>query len=90
MGAKEKILSKIRILITNQFDSPEKAFNFFDTDSDGKLNKSELKKLLKEAEISGFLTGIVTSELIKGYDTSNDEAISWDEFKIAIAELKGL
>ena len=87
MGAKEDILSKIRILVTNHFETPEKAFHFFDADKDGKLKKSEIKKLLKQAEVSGFLTGIVAKELLKGYDTDNDDAISWEEFKVAIEEL---
>ena len=87
MGAKEIILNKIRILITNKFDSPEEAFRFFDTDSDGRLEKSELKKILKEAEISGVLMGVITKELLKGYDKSKDDTIGWEEFKVAISEL---
>ncbi len=87
MGAKEDILSKIRILITNHFETPEEAFHFFDEDNDKKLKKSEIKKLLKQAEISGFLTGIVASELLKGYDKDKDDAISWEEFQVAISEL---
>ena len=87
MGVKEKILEKIRILITNHFETPEKAFHFFDEDKDGKLKKSEIKKLLNQAEISGFLTGMVASELLKGYDKDNDDAISWKEFQVAINEL---
>jgi len=43
MSAKENILRKIRILITNQFDSPEEAFRFFDSDKEGRLRKSEIK-----------------------------------------------
>ena len=87
MGAKEAILDKIKTLITNKFDSPEEAFLFFDSDKDGKLNKPELKKLLKEAEISGFLTGMVANELLKGYDKTNDGTINKEEFKVAVAEL---
>ena len=81
------ILNKIQILITNHFDSPEKAFNFFDKDSDGKLSKKEIKSLLKKAEISGFLRGIVSSKLIEGYDKDGDELIDWEEFKTAIDEI---
>lgn len=88
MGAKENILRKIRILITNQFDTPEEALRFFDSDKDGKLKKSEIKKLLREAEVSGFLRGIVANELLKGYDKNSDDKISWEEFKVAIAELE--
>ena len=57
MGAKESILRKIRILITNQFDTPEEAFSFFDSDKDGRLKVSEIKRLLKDAEVNGFLRG---------------------------------
>ncbi|KGL59398.1 hypothetical protein SAMN04487762_2608 [Polaribacter sp. Hel1_33_78] len=88
MGAKESILRKIRILITNQFDTPEEAFSFFDSDKDGRLKVSEIKRLLKDAEVNGFLRGIVASELLKGYDNSGDDTINWEEFKIAISELE--
>ena len=88
MGAKESILRKIRILITNQFDSPEEAFQFFDSDKDGRLKKTEIKKLLRDAEVNGFIRGFVANELLKGYDKSSDDTISWEEFKIAIAELE--
>lgn len=88
MTTEETILNKIQILITNHFDTPEEAFRFFDVDSDGKLKKSEIKKLLQEAEISGFLRGIVSSKLIEGYDTSGDELIDWQEFQAAVAKIK--
>ncbi|WP_397362346.1 EF-hand domain-containing protein [Olleya sp. R77988] len=87
MTSKEQILKKIEILITNHFDSPKKAFAFFDEDGDKKLSKSEIKNLLQEAEISGFIRGIVASKLIDGYDTDGDKQISWSEFKIAIEEI---
>ncbi|AUC85462.1 GTP-binding protein LepA [Polaribacter sp. ALD11] len=88
MGAKENILRKIRILITNQFDSPEEAFLFFDSDKDGRLKKSEIKKMLKNAAVNGFIRGVVANELLKGYDKSSDDTINWEEFKVAIAELE--
>lgn len=82
------ILNKVQILITNQFDSPENAFSFFDKDRDGKLKKSEIVKLLKEAEVSGFIRGIVASKLIEGYDKDGDGLIDWDEFKTAVDKIK--
>lgn len=82
------ILDKIQILITNKFETPEEAYNFFDHDGDGKLKKSEIVELLKKAEISGFLRGIVSSKLIEGYDKSGDELIDWEEFKQAISKIK--
>ncbi|WP_298762350.1 EF-hand domain-containing protein [uncultured Polaribacter sp.] len=88
MIAKTDILRKIRILITNQFDSPEEAFQFFDSNEDARLNKSEIKKMLRSAEINGFISGFVANELLKGYDKNRDETINWEEFKVAIAELE--
>lgn len=88
MTTEESILNKIQILITNHFDTPQKAFNFFDEDHDQKLNKSEIVKLLKEAEISGFIRGIVTSKLIEGYDKDGDALIDWEEFKAAVTKIK--
>ncbi|MDA0176198.1 EF-hand domain-containing protein [Mesoflavibacter profundi] len=87
MSTKETILKKIEILITNHFNTPEDAFAFFDKDGDKKLSKDEIKSLLKQAEISGFIRGIVTTKLIEGYDKNNDELISWEEFKAAIDEI---
>lgn len=88
MASKESILNKIQILITNHFDTPEAAFSFFDKDSDGKLKRSEIVKLLKEAEINGFIRGIVASKLIDGYDRSGDELIDWEEFKQAVDKIE--
>ncbi|WP_047547003.1 EF-hand domain-containing protein [Psychroserpens sp. Hel_I_66] len=87
MATKEIILNKIQILITNHFKTPEAAFAFFDENSDGKLSKSEIKELLKQAEISGFIRGMVAGKLIEGYDKDGDELIDWTEFKLAINEI---
>lgn len=89
MVTKEIILKKIQILITNHFSSPEETFGFFDKDGNGKLTKKEIKALLKKAEISGFLRGIVVSKLLEGYDQDGDGYIDWEEFKAAIDEIAG-
>ncbi len=88
MGAKEDILNKIQILITNHFKTPEEAFAFFDKDGDGKLTKGEIVELLKKAEINGFIRGMVSTKLVEGYDKSGDELIDWQEFKQAIAKIQ--
>lgn len=88
MGAKEDILNKIQILITNHFKTPEEAFAFFDRDGDGKLTKGEIAELLKKAEINGFIRGMVSTKLVEGYDKSGDELIDWEEFKQAIAKIQ--
>lgn len=87
MLSKETILNKIQILLTNHFNTPEDAFAFFDKDGDGKLSKDEIVKLLKQAEITGFIRGMVSSKLIEGYDKDGDELIDWEEFKFAIDEI---
>jgi Ca2+-binding EF-hand superfamily protein len=87
MGAKENILKDIHILINQKFKSPEEAFIYFDKDKDGRLNRDEIKTLLKEAGVSMLLRGVVAGEMIKGYDKSGDDTINKDEFKVAIAEL---
>ena len=87
MATKDIILNKIHALISTNFKTPEEAFRFFDEDGDGKLTKSEIVKLLKEAEISGFLRGIVSSKLVEGYDKNGDELINWQEFKAALDEI---
>jgi len=87
MASKKSILRKIQILVTNHFEIPEDAFNFFDKSGIGRLNKKEIVKLIKEAEISGFLMGIVSSKLIEGYDKDGDAYIDWKEFRAAIDEI---
>ena len=87
MASKKSILRKIQIVITKHFETPEEAFSFFDKSGDGKLSKKEIVRLLKEAEINGFIRGIVTSKLIEGYDKDNDGHIDWKEFKTAVDEI---
>lgn len=87
MATKDMILNKIQILITNQFSTSEGAFSFFDKDSDGMLTKKEILKLLKQAEINGFIRGLVSSKLVEGYDKDGDDLIDWEEFKEAINEI---
>ena len=87
MVSKKWILRKIQIVITKHFETPEEAFRFFDKSGDGKLSKKEIVRLLKEAEINGFIRGIVTSKLIEGYDKDNDGFIDWKEFKVAVDEI---
>lgn len=87
MAAKDDILNKIQIIITNHFKNPQDAFNFFDEDGNGKLSKEEIVLLLKKAEINGFIRGLVSSKLIEGYDSDGDGYINWKEFKKAIDEI---
>ena len=87
MASKKDILRKIRILINQQFDTPHAAFAFFDKSGDGKLSRVEIKKMLSAAEISGFLTGIVSRTLIKELDKDQDRSVTWPEFKDEVKNL---
>ena len=71
MEVKESVLRKVRILITNQFDSPEEALCFFDSKNEGRLKKHELKKMLRGAVENDFLRPRAASELLKGYDEAS-------------------
>ncbi|WP_419210950.1 EF-hand domain-containing protein [Maribacter sp. X9] len=75
-------------MITDHFDSPQKAFNFFDADHNQKLIKSEIVKLLKKAEISGFTRGGVSSKLTDRYGKDGDERLDGKEFKADVAKIK--
>ncbi len=88
MATKETILSKIQVLITDHFDSPEEAFEFFDKDGSQTLDRQEILKLLKTAEINGLIRGIVARKLIEGYDKADDGTVSWEEFQAAIGEIE--
>ena len=85
---KEKqILSKIKILLTQQFENPQEAFEFFDKNEDGNLSRSEVKELLKQAKVSKFIRGVVSTKLIEKFDESSDERIEWPEFKQAVKDI---
>jgi Ca2+-binding EF-hand superfamily protein len=88
MATKDMILGELQTLITEDFNDPKAAFSFFDKDGDGSLSKKEIVRLLKKAEISGFIRGFVASKLIEGYSNDGDEQVSWDEFTTALNEIK--
>lgn len=89
MAGKKEILRRLKVLLTQTFDSPEEAFNFFDKDGDGKLTKKELKQLIKSAKVNGFIAGIAAKKMIKGLDASNDKNLNWNEFRNAVDSLLG-
>lgn len=87
MATKKEILSKIKILISTQFDDPKDAFDFFDKDKDGALNKKEIKKLLKSAKVSGLLRSIVATKIIEGLDKNKGKKVEWSEFQSIVKDL---
>jgi len=89
MASKREILNKIRILITQSFKTPKQAFHFFDKNKDGYLNKKELKKLVKNAKVSGLISGIVAGKMLDGLDSDKNKKFDWTEFKNAVDSLVG-
>ena len=89
MASKKQILNKLKILITQKFDSPEDAFHFFDKNGDRRMNVAELKKLVAEAEVSNFLSGIVARKLMDELDADRDKQFNWREFRRAVKKLVG-
>ena len=87
MASKKDILRKIRILLNQQFETPQAAFNFFDKNGNGQLSKGEIKGMLLAADISGFLTGLVARTLINELDRSQNDEVSWPEFKDEVKKL---
>jgi len=87
MASKKKIFKKLRILLTQQFDDPQKAFEFFDKNGDEKLDRKELKNLIKAGGVSGFISGIASKKMIKGLDKDGDKKLNWREFKKAVDSL---
>jgi Ca2+-binding EF-hand superfamily protein len=89
MAVKESILRQVRILITNQFDTPEEALRFFDSEKEGVLKKHELKKMLRAAVVNDFIRGSVARELLKGYDEPSEDVINWNALKVEISAFEG-
>lgn len=87
MASKKEILNKIKILISTRFDDPKEAFDFFDKNKDGALNKKEIKKLLKSAKVSGLLRSIVASKIIDGLDKNKGKKVEWTEFETIVKDL---
>lgn len=83
----QQILDKIKIVLTQQFNSPEEAFQFFDEDGDGILSREEVVELLKHAEVNRFLRGVVATKLMEKFDASSDEFIAWTEFEDAVGQI---
>ena len=83
MASKKKLFKKLRILLTQEFDNPKEAFEFFDKNGDGKLQRRELKSLIRSAGASGFISGIASKKMIQGLDKDGNKALSWSEFKKA-------
>ncbi len=89
MASKKQILNKLKILITQKFESPEEAFRFFDKNGDGQMTASELKNLISDADVNRFLSGVVARKLLDELDSDQDRKFNWREFRKATKKLLG-
>ncbi|PQJ77232.1 EF-hand domain-containing protein [Polaribacter glomeratus] len=83
---REKILENIEVLMRSKFETPQQAFMHYDSDKDGLLTKSDFKNLLKEANVSVLIRGLVAEFMMKSFDQNKDNTVSWEEFQQAIKE----
>lgn len=83
----EKLIAGIKAYLTQNFgeasdDTMQKLFNRYDSDHDGKIDKSELTRLLKDVDIGNtFTRGAWVRGILDKLDSDADKAISWDEFQ---------
>jgi Ca2+-binding EF-hand superfamily protein len=83
---KEKILINIEALMRSKFTNPKEAFNYYDANDDGFLDKKDFKYLLKEAKVSPIIRGLVAEFMMQSFDQNGDQKVSWIEFQEAIKE----
>lgn len=81
---KERILINIEKLMRSKFSKPREAFDYFDSDRDGNLTKSDFKVLLKEAKVSSLIRGLVAEFMMQSFDENKDGLVNWEEFQKAI------
>lgn len=68
----------------SKFSSPREAFDYYDANDDGYLNKKDFVKLLKEAKVSIIIRGVVAEFMLQSFDKNKDGLVSWSEFQAAI------
>jgi Ca2+-binding EF-hand superfamily protein len=83
---RQEVADKVAALVKARFGGDyQSAFRHYDGDSDGKITKAELKKLLSDAGVGNLLTRAAWAGGIVGeLDKNDDDAISWDEFEAVV------
>ncbi len=79
----KELKQKVGALVAKKFGGDyKKAFEHYDRDKDGAVQKSELVSLLAEAGVGNGLTrGIWASKIVERLDSGGDSAIEWTEFE---------
>lgn len=79
----KELKQKVSTLVAKKFGGDyKKAFEHYDRDKDGAVQKDELVKMLAEAGVGNGLTrGIWASKIVERLDSGGDRAIEWSEFE---------
>ena len=87
----EELRRKTRALATSRFGdysivSMKKLFQSYDGDGDGKINRDELKALLKDADVGTMFTrGYWVDGIFDKLDASpKDDQLTWEEYTAAL------
>ncbi len=86
-GEQEELVASIEAALQSKYGdsssaSMRKFFDSYDANKDGKIDKDELSKLLKDVDIgNSFTRGAWVKGIIEKLDTDADKAISWEEFQ---------
>ena len=82
-GNTAELKSKVGTLVGKQFGGDyKKAFEHYDADHDGAIDKGELGALLKDASVgNGVTRGAWAKGIIEKLDHSGDGKIDWTEFE---------
>lgn len=84
----EQLVAAIRSYLDQTYgdrspDAMRKFFDRYDSDHDGKIDKQELGRLLKDIDVgNSFTRGAWVRGIIDKVDTNADKSISWDEFQV--------
>jgi Ca2+-binding EF-hand superfamily protein len=79
---KQELKDKVAALVGATFGGDfQRAFRHYDGDQDEKINKGELKTLLRDAGVgNAFTRSAWASGVIEELDKDDDACVSWAEF----------
>lgn len=78
----KELKAKVKALVGSKFGGDyHKGFSHYDGNTDGGLDKDELKNLLSDAGVgNGITRGAWASGIIKKLDKNGDNKVQWAEF----------
>jgi hypothetical protein len=84
----KELKAKVAALVKRDHDGDyKKAFDHYDGDKDGGVEKSELVKLLGDAGVGNFVTRSTwANRIIEKLDKGQDQKIQWSEFEAIFIE----